>query len=171
MYYNVNMFKKIWDLYKKYREPINYLITGGIGTVVSIGSFALLINLCGTVAANIISWIIVVILMYILNRYFVFEKHATGFSAIMREIISFALARIFTLVLETFVVWLGIDVMHLNAIVVKTFAQILVIVLNYFFSKFFIFKDSGEASKDLNDVVDGGNRKTSNVKNKPRKRR
>ena len=171
MYYNVNMLKKIWDLYKKYREPINYLITGGIGTVVSIGSFALLIGICGTVAANIISWVIVVILMYILNRYFVFEKHASGTKAIIVEIFSFAMARVFTLVLETLVVWLGIDVMHLNAIVVKTFAQILVIVLNYFFSKFFIFKDAGEAGKNLNNVADSNHRKAGNVKNQPRKRR
>ena len=166
------MLKKIWKLYEKYREVINYLITGGIGTVVSIGSFAVLLNFMDTVVANVVSWIIVVILMYILNRYFVFSEHAKGFSAILREMLSFFSARVATLILETVVVWLGIDVMKMNAIFIKTFAQILVIVLNYFFSKFFIFKNSGDAGKDLDKVGGGrGDGVADTVVKKPRKRR
>lgn len=85
--------KKIFELYKKYREIINYLVVGVIGTVVSIATFALFMGInLGTVVSNIISWIIVVILMYILNRYFVFEEHATGKAAVIREIISFVMA-------------------------------------------------------------------------------
>jgi putative flippase GtrA len=154
------MFKQIWALYKKYQEPINYLIVGGIGTVVSIAAFALLLRIADTVTANIISWIIVVILMYILNRYFVFSEHAKGFSAIIREIISFVSARVATLILETFIVWLGIDVMHFNAIIIKTIGQILVIVLNYVASKLFIFKNSGST----HDKAEGVGKKAGNRK-------
>ena len=171
------MFKKIMDFYKKNQEVINYLIVGGIGTVISIASFTILLNLSvETVASNIISWIIVVILMYVLNRYFVFEEHATGKVAVIREIISFVMARIFTLVLETIVVWLGIDVLKFNSdfgvVAVKTFGQVLVIVLNFVFSKLFIFKNS-KATADETDSVGnhGRNRKTNDVVEKPRKRR
>ena len=35
--------KKIWNLYKKYEEIINYLIVGGLTTIVAIGSKLLLL--------------------------------------------------------------------------------------------------------------------------------
>ena len=147
------MFKKMFDLYKKHSEIINYLIVGGIGTVISIGSFTLLMNVgVETAVSNVISWVVTVIAMYVLNRYFVFTEHAKGFKKVLREIIAFTSARILTLVLETIIVVLGIDVMKLNAVVVKTFAQILVIVLNYVASKLFIFKNSGSTDDKANRV-------------------
>lgn len=167
--------KNILDLYKKYREIINYLVVGVFGTVVSIGTFALFMNLnLGTVASNIISWIIVVILMYILNRLFVFEEHANDKAGIIREIVSFVMARIFTLVLETIVVWLGIDVLKFNSdfgvVAVKTFGQVLVIVLNFVFSKLFIFKNSKSATDKTDGVGNHGrDRKTKDIVEKPRK--
>lgn len=176
MVYNESM-NKIFELYKKYREIINYLIVGGIGFVLSIATFALFMSFnLGSVVSNVISWVIVVILMYILNRYCVFEKHATEKAGIIKEIVSFVMARIFTLVLETIVVWLGIDILGFNsgigAVIVKSFGQVLVIVLNFVFSKLFIFKNSKDDT-DKADAVgdDGRNRKTNNVVDKPRKRR
>ena len=169
--------KKIFELYKKYREIINYLVVGVIGTVVSIATFALFMGInLGTVVSNIVSWIIVVILMYILNRYFVFEEHATEKAAILREIVSFVMARIFTLILETIVVWLGIDVLKFNSdfgvVAVKTFGQVLVIVLNFVFSKLFIFKNSKAAADETDSVGNHSrNRKAKDVVEKPRKRR
>ena len=150
--------KKIFDFYKLHREIINYLLVGGFTTVISIGTFALFINVLGlsTVASNIISWVIVIIIAYILNRYFVFLKHAKDFKGIIREIISFIVARIATLLLETLVVWLGIDVMGFNSeigvVIVKTIGQILVVLSNYILSKFLIFKNSDNTDNKTNRV-------------------
>ena len=169
--------KKIFELYKKYREIINYLVVGVFGTVVSIATFTLFMALnIETVVSNVLSWIIVVILMYILNRLFVFEEHANDKDGIIREIISFVMARVFTLVLETGVVWLGIDVLKFNSdlgvIVVKTFGQVLVIVLNFVFSKLFIFKNSESTTDKTDSVSDHGrNRKAKDIVEKPRKGR
>ena len=147
------MFKKLFEIYKKNKELINYLIVGVIGTIISIASFAVLMKVgVETVASNVISWIITVIVMYVMNRYFVFAEHAKGVARIIREIVSFVSARIFTLLLETLIVWLGIDVMHLNAIIIKTVAQILVIVLNYVFSKLFIFRNTDKGNDKANRV-------------------
>lgn len=141
------MFKRMILFYKKHQEMINYLVVGGIGTVVSILSFTILLNLgINTIASNVISWIITVALMYVLNRYFVFKKHAKKFWPVIREIVSFVSARIITLLIETLIIWVGIDVMHLNAVIIKTFAQILVIVLNYAASTLFIFRNSDDTS-------------------------
>lgn len=139
------MQQKILALYKKHQELVNYLVVGVIGTVVSIVIFTALMKMTNeSVLSNIISWVVTVILMYMLNRYFVFLEHAKDKVAILKEMSTFISARIATLLLETAIVWLGIDVMKLNSglqiIVVKTVGQVLVIVLNFVAAKLVIFK-------------------------------
>ena len=139
------MQQKILALYKKHQELVNYLVVGVIGTVVSIVIFTALMKMTNeSVLSNIISWVVTVILMYMLNRYFVFLEHAKDKVAILKEMSTFVSARIATLLLETVIVWLGIDVMNLNSglqiIVVKTVGQVLVIVLNFVAAKLVIFK-------------------------------
>ena len=72
--------KKILDLYKKYEEVVNYLIVGGLTTVVAIGSKLLLLftvlnqkNGLELQIAEIISWILAVAFAYIANKKFVFK--------------------------------------------------------------------------------------------------
>lgn len=139
------MQQKILALYKKHQELVNYLVVGVIGTVVSIVIFTALMKMTNeSVLSNIISWVVTVILMYMLNRYFVFLEHAKDKVAILKEMSTFVSARIATLLLETAIVWLGIDVMKLNSglqiIAVKTVGQIVVIVLNFVAAKLVIFK-------------------------------
>lgn len=139
------MQQKILALYKKHQELVNYLVVGVIGTVVSIAIFTVLMKMTNeSVLSNVISWMVTVILMYILNRYFVFLEHAKDKVAILKEVSTFISARIATLLLETAIVWLGIDVMKLNSglqiVVVKTIGQVLVIVLNFVAAKLVIFK-------------------------------
>lgn len=139
------MQQKILALYKKHQELVNYLVVGVIGTVVSIVIFTALMKMTNeSVLSNIISWVVTVILMYMLNRYFVFLEHAKDKVAILKEMSTFVSARIATLLLETAIVWLGIDVMKLSSglkiIAVKTVGQIVVIVLNFVAAKLVIFK-------------------------------
>ena len=139
------MQQKILALYKKHQELVNYLVVGVIGTVVSIAVFTALMKMTNeSVLSNVISWMVTVILMYMLNRYFVFLEHAKDKVAILKEMITFVSARIATLLLETAIVWLGIDVMKLNSglqiVVVKTVGQVLVIALNFVAAKLVIFK-------------------------------
>ena len=143
--YNAVMQQKILALYKKHKELVNYLVVGVIGTVVSIVIFTALMKMTNeSVLSNIISWVVTVILMYMLNRYFVFLEHAKDKVAILKEMSTFVSARIVTLLLETAIVWLGIDVMKLNSglqiVVVKTIGQVVVIVLNFVAAKLVIFK-------------------------------
>ena len=143
--YNAVMQQKILALYKKHQVLVNYLVVGVIGTAVSIAIFTALMKMTNeSVLSNVISWMVTVILMYILNRYFVFSEHAKDKVAILKEMGTCVSARIATLLLETAIVWLGIDVMKLNSglkiIAVKTIGQVLVIVLNFVAAKLVIFK-------------------------------
>ena len=139
----MKIYKKCINLYHKYEEIINYLITGFIGVVVSVLSFYICrkINL-SILFSNIISWIIAVILMYILNKIFVFKTKTEKYKQLIQEFFLFVFARIVTLIIETIIIYVGVLFITKNDTIVKVFAQIVIIILNYIFSKLFIFKKS-----------------------------
>lgn len=137
---------KIKELYKKYREIINYIIVGGLTTVVSLLTYYLcvLIFLDPTIPlelqiANVISWICAVTFAYIANRIFVFESKSTDY---VKEISSFVGARVLTLLMDMFIMFIIVTVLKGNDKIAKLVVQVIVTVLNYIFSKVFVFKKS-----------------------------
>lgn len=140
--------KFIMKMYKKYKEVINYLIVGVLTTVVSlITKWALLFtvldadNAFELQVAIIISWIISVLFAYVTNRIFVF---CSKNKKIIKEMISFFGARVLTLVLEMVIMWFFVTFLKLSSntwVMIWTIvSQVLVIILNYVFSKLFVFK-------------------------------
>lgn len=136
------------NLYKKHEEIINYLIVGIITTIVSLLLKWVLLflvfnpnNAFELQCAVIISWIIAVTLAYILNRIIVFKSDN---NKIIKEILCFFSARIITLLLEMFIMWLFVTILKLNTnewvLIFTVICQILVTVSNYIFSKVFVFK-------------------------------
>lgn len=134
------MFKKLWATYKKYEEPINYVIAGGFGTVVNIGAFSLFRAFgLDITLSNIIAWIITIIFVYIANKFFVFKTADKTKKESTKEFMMFVLARLATLGVEILLLNLFIEAMHINELVSKTVAQVVVIILNYILSKLVIF--------------------------------
>ena len=131
--------KKIIDLYKKYEEVINYLIVGGMTTLVSIGVYALFTKCfhINYMIANVISWIISVLFAYITNRIFVFKSKNDN---ILIEIYQFFKYRIFSFLIEIFLMYLFVELINIDDMISKVIVQIIVIILNYVFSKLFVFK-------------------------------
>ncbi len=132
------------------KETINYLIFGVLTTIVSYVSFIAVILLSGLEngqdgymivlnTANIISWILAVSFAYITNKVFVFESKSFEFNVIIKESAAFAGARLFSLGCE--IIWMNIVVgqFDMNESVAKILANVFVMIMNYFFSKFFIF--------------------------------
>ena len=70
----------------------------------------------------------------------VFENTARDFADICKEISSFFGGRIVTLVIEEIILYVGIEILSVNSIVVKVIGQIIVIVSNYFISKVLVFR-------------------------------
>ena len=138
------MIKKIKELYLKYEEIINYLIIGGLTTVVSL---AVYYGLTLTIfdpnkalelqIANIISWIAAVTFAYFTNRKFVFKKED---KPNIKEASSFCASRISTLLIDMLLMFIFVTKLHFNDKIIKVIVQVIVIVLNYIFSKFFVFK-------------------------------
>ena len=135
--------KKILALYRKYAEVINYLIVGGLTTVVSLvvyyGLTFTVLNPENAVqlqAATILSWIAAVTFAYVTNRKYVFHSS----NPVRTEIVSFFAARVGTLVMEMVFMFLTVTVLHMNDRVAKILAQVLIVIANYVLSKLFVFK-------------------------------
>ena len=142
---------KIKMLYKKYKEVINYLIFGVLTTVISLLVYYLAVftflnpeDAFQLQIANIISWIAGVIFAYFTNRKYVFKSKEKNQ---LKEASEFVLARVVTLVIDMVVMWLGVTVLHFNDKIIKLISQVLVIVLNYVFSKLFVFKKKNTKDK------------------------
>lgn len=143
--------KRLWELFIKFikSEVFRYLFFGGLTTIVSLGSYfiaARLISGGGELStlqaqvANVISWVFAVAFAYITNKIWVFNSKTTALKDIVREIVSFVGARIFSLVVESGWLALSMELMGMNDFVAKVIGQVVVVVLNYIFSKLFIFK-------------------------------
>ena len=133
------MFNKLFDLYKKYKEIINYLIFGGLTTLISIVTYALFAKVfhIDYLISNVLSWIIAVLFAYITNKIFVFESKS---KKNIKEITSFFFFRVVSLIMEMVILYIFVDMLHIDDLVTKIIAQIIVIVSNYVFSKVFVFK-------------------------------
>lgn len=135
--------EKIKEQYFKYKEIINYLVFGGLATVVNFVTYFIVARLIGIdeVLSSGISWFFSVLFAYITNKLFVFESKTDGIKAVLIEMGSFFLARIVSGILcdvGTFA--LMVNVFNINDLFAKVVTQIMVVIVNYVFSKLIIFR-------------------------------
>ena len=148
--------EKIKELYLKYKEIINYLIFGALTTVVNIVTYAIFARIfhVDEVVSNIIAQIISILFAYVTNKIYVFESKSTKLKDILREMISFFGCRIFTAVLDTLLFSFMIKILFMNDLIAKCITQVVVIVLNYVFSKLIIFRKKDKKDLQKEDVED-----------------
>ena len=144
--------EKIKGLLKKVltREVIMYIIFGVLTTLVNlIVSFVLEgpFKVDGA-WASAIGIIMSILFAYFTNRKWVFETKAKGFIENFREFIKFILGRAVTMIIEQGGVVIFYSIMGLAFIPVKLSLTIIVIILNFFFSKFFAFKKEEDISPE-----------------------
>lgn len=137
-----------WNIYYKNPEIWNYLIVGVLTTVVSLAiKWGLLFTILDAKngfqvqVAVVVSWIGAVIFAYITNRIFVFKSKSKNY---LKEISSFVLGRVATLLMEMFIMWFFVTLLKLNSdnwvLVFTLVCQVLVTIFNYILSKLFVFK-------------------------------
>lgn len=140
------MIEKIKKLYNNYKEIVNYLIIGVLTTVVSLVSFYLVRIFVFTndsqfdiQFANVISWVLAVLFAFVTNKKYVFESKSTGYQKFL-EMIKFYVSRLTTLGVEMFVMWLLTSPLKVDDMISKIIVQFIIVILNYVFSKLFVFK-------------------------------
>ena len=143
---------RIKELYFKYKEIINYVFFGGCTFVVNFISYFIFADLfkIDEVVSNMIAWVISVLFAYITNKIFVFESKTETLKNTLKEMASFFLARIVSGILcdvGTFA--LMIRVLHINDVISKVVTQVMVVIMNYLFSKLIVFRKSKEKVKNV----------------------
>lgn len=138
------MAERIKELCKKYEEIIIYLIVGVMTTIVSwaaafLGKLVLDMDVSWqNTLNNMISWAVGVLFAYPLNRKWVFKSKNPK---ILREFLGLASSRISTLLMDIVIMWLTVNVIHMDYWIAKIFiSSVVVTIANYVFSKFWVFK-------------------------------
>ena len=121
------------------KEFTFYMIFGVLTTLVNILVYLFFAKICGVyyVTSNILAWFFSVLFAYVTNRIWVFESKNTN---IIKEAILFFGGRLFSGVIDTGLMYLFIDMLFLNDVISKFVVQVIVIILNYVFSKWIVFK-------------------------------
>lgn len=143
----------IQKLYYKYEAVLLYIFFGGLTTLVSIGTqyLAYAVGL-GTAASTTVSWICAVLFAFFTNKVFVFGSKSFEKKLFLREFFSFIGARFFSYLLELGFMLLTVDVLLWNKFIMKLIAQVFVLVLNYIFSRFLIFKNKNKKDENEKEV-------------------
>lgn len=155
-------FKKANAWIKKHKEVVLYVVFGGLTTLVNYLVFYPLVNIPGmqdnvswwTLVVNVIAWVAAVAFAYVTNKFFVFQSKDKSGKTVLREIVSFVGARVASLLIEEAILALFVTVLHFNENLIKLIASIGTVIINYFFSKFVIFrkkKTKEEPEKDTKE--------------------
>lgn len=127
--------------YNKYKEAFLYLFFGGCTTLINILTFFICRQLKLSIdASNIIAWTIAVVFAFVTNKLFVFDSKNMDKKVVFKETVSFFVARVISLGIDSGLLHLMIDFMKVNELIAKIVSNIVVIIVNYIFSKLFIFK-------------------------------
>lgn len=140
--------KALANWYRKHQEGMRYLVFGILSTIVNIVVYTIFSVVFLKDMANetlkvniseIAAFIAAVAFAYITNKFYVFNSKTNGFKELAKEIASFIGCRIATelisILMMNAAVWFNI-----NDIIMKIVSNIVVIILNFVFSKILIFK-------------------------------
>ena len=138
---------QIWEL-------AAYVIVGVLTTVVYFGTYAVFKYLGVNYMVNsCLSWIVAVLFAFFANKYVVFRSMRAN--DLLQEMFRFFGARIVTLLMDLLITWSCIELMGIGEWTTKIISQIVVMVLNYLFSKLFVFRKGQKASEQTEAAVAG----------------
>lgn len=131
---------KTW--YMGHRELIEYFIFGVATTVVNIVVFFLFDTILGIpyLIANFISIVVAILFAFFTNKRFVFRSKSPAWQHAMREFLKFVSLRAVSAVVDMLSMWLLVDLILMDTTIAKIAVQFIIVILNYVFSKLYIFK-------------------------------
>lgn len=125
---------------KMYKEQLAYVFWGAITTGIDWVLFFLLCNAIGEYWAAAVAWAGAVVFAYVTNKLFVFDSKSWKLAVVGPEFLKFAGARAFSLGLTEVLLWLFVELLFVPAGIVKIGSSVLTVILNYVFSKLFVFR-------------------------------
>lgn len=144
---------KIHELYMKYEEILVYLVVGGLTTVVSwaakfLWNFIFYDNTSHpTAIQNIVlstvCWVAGVIFAFFTNRKYVFKSKGP----MLKEAPKFVASRLSTYFIDIAIMQVLGTLLGVNVYIATLVSAVVVIVLNYVFSKLFVFNKKKEPNR------------------------
>lgn len=133
--------KRIYKLICQHWDIFSYLLFGGLTTLVNFLVYFPLYNwfAFSGVLSNVIAWAVAVVFAFLTNKPFVFRSHDWSVKTVIPELTKFVGCRIASGFLETAGIWMFVDMLAWNGNWMKILISILVVILNYIFSKWFVF--------------------------------
>lgn len=124
------------------KETISYVIFGILTTIINLISYYFFSNIINInyLISNIISWIISVSFAYVTNKLYVFNSKDKNKDSVIKEFIKFVNFRLTSGVIEMILLFLLVDMIRVNDIISKLVIGVIVVVLNFIFSKIFVFQ-------------------------------
>jgi len=132
---------RLKELYVHHRQMVQYLIFGALTTAVNYAVYFVLrwwMNV-PYLWSNGIAWAVAVTFAYSTNRIWVFESKRRGRDA-LKEAAGFYASRLATLLMESALLYLCVDVLRFADGPVKIVIGVLVIIANYALSKWVVFQ-------------------------------
>ncbi len=164
------LIQKVWthppkalDTREKTAEIVNYLIFGGLTTLVSLITYFLLAKVLKNAAfsgaelqwrANVcqlFSWVCAVLFAFFTNKRWVFRSKKTGSEA-FSEFVRFILARVISFLLIELGIFNLILFLLKSDSICKLIVTVLVVLFNYLASKLAVFRKDGNTIADRRDA-------------------
>lgn len=127
---------------KRNKEVFLYLFWGVVTTIINIGLSWLLkvVFNIDVIISNTISWIITVLVAFLTNRVWVFNSPTKSTKEFFIQMFDFYTGRIVTLLIENAILFIFVDYLKYDFLLIKIIACVIVVILNYVFSKAIVFK-------------------------------
>ena len=136
------MMDKLKALFRRYYDVLVYLVFGVLTTAVNYIVYLPCYNLLhlSSAVSNVIAWAAAVAFAYVTNKPFVFHSHDWSAKTVVPELTKFVGTRLGSGGLETVILLVFVDILHMNGNLWKLLTSVLVVVLNYIGSKLLVFR-------------------------------
>lgn len=116
------------------KQFLIFIVIGGINTVSSAICSSLYALLLGDVQAFIIGYATGILISYILNTIFTFKDELA-----LNKLIKFAISTIPNFVIQLSIVYIGVNLMHINNMICYIIAAVLGVPITFIILKAFVY--------------------------------
>ena len=123
-------------------EALTYIFFGALTTFVNWASYLIIKQPLGrsTAFSNAAAWVIAVFFAYFVNKKYVFKSHQDHIGGLIREFALFIIARLLSFAFDQVFMVATVDLLHFSDALAKILSNIFVLIMNFFASKIFIFR-------------------------------
>lgn len=124
------------------KEIVSYLVFGVLTTLTNIVSYMVFAKVFDMdyKLATTIAWIISVLFAFITNKLYVFKSKDTNIWSVTKEFLSFLFFRLLSYIMDIGMMILMVEWLKTDDLLAKIVANVFVVILNYFASRYVIFK-------------------------------